>query len=258
MKDKIKTLLELQKLDTQIADIQKTIKEVPDTIISLTNKIEFDERKINNLNEKIAGSNKEIKVLQNETLDIDQKISQLEDKLFLIKSSKEFEALQKETGDLKRKKIDVEDNQLKIMEEIQSLTKNSELLQSKFDEELSPVKEEIKKLESELKGSESEIEVIKNDIHIKVKIGGDYHHWNIDIKRLSESGSAGGIIVGKTFLSHILSDLKPGTYTICVGAADSENRLLGPLDCRSEIVIELFDLEWKIFSSDLDVGFPNA
>ena len=118
MKDKIKTLLELQKLDTQIADIQKTIKEVPDTIISLTNKIEFDERKINNLNEKIAGSNKEIKVLQNETLDIDQKISQLEDKLFLIKSSKEFEALQKETGDLKRKKIDVEDNQLKIMEEI--------------------------------------------------------------------------------------------------------------------------------------------
>ncbi|HIC76825.1 MAG TPA: hypothetical protein EYO89_03040 [Candidatus Dadabacteria bacterium] len=163
MKDKIKTLLELQKLDTQIADIQKTIKEVPDTIISLTNKIEFDERKINNLNEKIAGSNKEIKVLQNETLDIDQKISQLEDKLFLIKSSKEFEALQKETGDLKRKKIDVEDNQLKIMEEIQSLTKNSELLQSKFDEELSPVKEEIKKLEAELKESRSEIEVIEND-----------------------------------------------------------------------------------------------
>ena len=110
MKDKIKTLLELQKLDTQIADIQKTIKEVPDTIISLTNKIEFDERKINNLNEKIAGSNKEIKVLQNETLDIDQKISQLEDKLFLIKSSKEFEALQKETGDLKRKKIDTKRN----------------------------------------------------------------------------------------------------------------------------------------------------
>jgi len=163
MKDKIKTLLELQKLDTQIADIQKTIKEVPDTIISLTNKIEFDERKINNLNEKIAGSNKEIKVLQNETLDIDQKISQLEEKLFLIKSSKEFEALQKETGDLKRKKIDVEDNQLKIMEEIQSSTKNSELLQSKFDEELSPVKEEIKKLEAELKESRSEIEVIEND-----------------------------------------------------------------------------------------------
>ena len=81
------------------------------------------------------------------------------------------------------------------------------------------------------------IEVIKNDIHIKVKIGGDYHHWNIDIKRLSESGSAGGIIVGKTFLSHILSDLKPGTYTICVGAADSENRLLGPQDCKGGIVI---------------------
>ena len=49
------------------------------------------------------------------------------------------------------------------MEEIESSTKDLESLQSRFDEELSPLKEEIKKLESELKGSESEIEVIKND-----------------------------------------------------------------------------------------------
>ena len=46
MKDEIKSLLDLQKLDTQIADIQATVKEVPGKILSLNTKIKDDEAKI--------------------------------------------------------------------------------------------------------------------------------------------------------------------------------------------------------------------
>ncbi|MBT88946.1 MAG: hypothetical protein CMN79_00430 [Spirochaetales bacterium] len=162
MKDEIKSLLDLQKLDTQIADIQATVKEVPGRILSLTTKIKNDEAKIDNLDNKITDLNKEINSLQNQTMDIDEKIKTLEDKLFSISSSKEFEALQKETGDLKRTKIEVEDSELKIMEQIESSTKNLESLQSRFDEELSPLKDEIKELESMLQKSELEIEVVEN------------------------------------------------------------------------------------------------
>ena len=154
MKDEIKSLLDLQKLDTQIADIQATVKEVPDKILSLNTKIKDDEAKIDNLDSKIEDLNKEISSFQNQTMDINEKIKTLEDKLFSISSSKEFEALQKETGDLKRKKIEVEDSELKIMEQVESSTKDLELLQSRFDEELSPLKDEIKELESVLQKSE--------------------------------------------------------------------------------------------------------
>ena len=162
MKDEIKSLLDLQKLDTQIADIQATVKEVPGKILSLNTKIKDDEAKIDNLDSKIEDLNKEISSFQNQTMDINEKIKTLEDKLFSISSSKEFEALQKETGDLKRKKIEVEDYELKIMEQVESSTKDLELLRSRFDEELSPLKDEIKELESVLQKSESEMETVGN------------------------------------------------------------------------------------------------
>ena len=115
MKEKIKNLLELQKLDMTIQGIRDNLKEVPEKLSELNSKMNTDEEKINNLKNEISNLGKEVNNLQTQTEDIDAMVVKLEEKLFSINSSKEFEALQKETGDLKRRKLEIENDELKIM-----------------------------------------------------------------------------------------------------------------------------------------------
>ena len=57
MKEKIKNLLELQKLDMTIQGIRDNLKEVPEKLSELNSKMNTDEEKINNLkNEMIKKS----------------------------------------------------------------------------------------------------------------------------------------------------------------------------------------------------------
>ena len=161
MKEKIKNLLELQELDIKIHSIRDELKDVPEKLDSLNSKLSSDEQKINNIKNQVSDLDSEVSSLQNQTSDVDSMILKLEEKLFSINSSKEFEALQKETGDLKRKKIEIENEELKIMEQIESSNKSLEVLVSKFNDEVEPLKVEIEKLELEVKSSDSRINTIE-------------------------------------------------------------------------------------------------
>ena len=133
MQKKINEFLELQKIDIDIAEFEKTFETVPTKLNELRNKIDLEERKMVNLKEKIESQNLELKELNLEVESANQKIEALEEKLFSINSTKEFEALQKETGDLKRLKLGIEDNQIKLMENLENSQKSLNENEAKFN-----------------------------------------------------------------------------------------------------------------------------
>jgi|SRR6056300_225065 len=150
MQKKINEFLELQKIDIDIAEFEKTFETVPTKLNELRNKIDLEERKMVNLKEKIESQNLELKELNLEVESANQKIEALEEKLFSINSTKEFEALQKETGDLKRLKLGIEDNQIKLMENLENSQKSLNENEAKFNEEIEPLRQEIDELQKNL------------------------------------------------------------------------------------------------------------
>ena len=120
MIEKIKPLLEIQKLDIQISEIENSYKKLPEKISDINQIINIEEKKIESLNQKVSELELASKGYEKDVLEIEEKVKLIEEKLFSISSTKEFEALQKETGDLKRKKIEIEDSLIKVMEEIET------------------------------------------------------------------------------------------------------------------------------------------
>ena len=125
MIEKIKPLLEIQKLDIQISEIENSYKKLPEKISDINQIINIEEKKIENLNQKVSELELASKGYEKDVLEIEEKVKLIEEKLFSISSTKEFEALQKETGDLKRKKIEIEDSLIKVMEEIETNKEDS-------------------------------------------------------------------------------------------------------------------------------------
>ena len=169
MQKKINEFLDLQKIDLNIAEFEKTFETVPSKLNELRNKIDFEERKIINLKEKIESQKLELNELNLEVESANEKIKALEDKLFSINSTKEFEALQKETGDLKRLKLGIEDDQIKLMENLENSQKNLDENETKFDEEIEPLRQEIDELQKNLDECNLEKDKLLNERGEKTK-----------------------------------------------------------------------------------------
>ena len=147
MIEKIKPLLEIQKLDIQISEIENSYKKLPEKISDINQIINIEEKKIENLNQEVSELELASKGYEKNVLEIEEKVKLIEEKLFSINSTKEFEALQKETGDLKRKKIEIEDSLIKVMEEIETKKEYSNKTQENFESEILPMKGQIEELE---------------------------------------------------------------------------------------------------------------
>ena len=162
MIEKIKPLLEIQKLDIQISEIEYSYKKLPEKISDIIQIIKIEDLKIENLNLVVSELELASKGYEKNVLEIEEKVKLIEEKLFSINSTKEFEALQKETGDLKRKKIEIEDSLIKVMEEIETKKEDSKKTQENFESEILPMKGQIEELELELDESKTEVESLSN------------------------------------------------------------------------------------------------
>ena len=169
MEEKITQFLELQKIDIEIADFEKTFENLPKEIQELEFKIQSEIKKIDNLKEKINTYEQDMKNHNSEIEVIDNKISDQEEKLFSISSTREFEALQKETGDLKRLKIEKEDLQIKTMESLDEAKKSLSEMEEVFKNDIEPLKTQINSLEAELKECNEKREVLKISRKSKTK-----------------------------------------------------------------------------------------
>jgi predicted nucleic acid-binding Zn-ribbon protein len=121
MRDQILVLDTLQRIDMELSQLEKNLKEYPEQISTYESEIEaFRERLENSkkIKEEILKkkSRIELDIAQNEDT-----IKKSEQKLFEIKTHKEYEALQKQIAESKRNNAELEDNLLQEMEKLEGL-----------------------------------------------------------------------------------------------------------------------------------------
>lgn len=171
MRDQILVLDTLQRIDMELSQLEKNLREYPEKISDFEKELETSKQNLESSNNKksevlINKSRLEQEIAHNEEM-----IKKAEQKLFEIKTHKEYEALQKEISETKRKNSALEEKLLEEMEKIESLesriSKEEEELASKeseYGEQITAFKEKIEELNSLYKPKKKEKEKIVSNL----------------------------------------------------------------------------------------------
>jgi hypothetical protein len=153
MRDQILVLDTLQRIDIELSQLEKNLREYPEKISDYESEIEASRKKLENSKKikqeiLVNKSGIELEILQNEDL-----IKTADQKLFEIKTHKEYEALQKQIADTKRKNSALEDNLLEQMVKLEGLesriSKEEEELanrENEYTDKIAGFKEKIEEL----------------------------------------------------------------------------------------------------------------
>ena len=144
----LKTVIELQQLDTQIAEFTVQIDQLPKEIQQLETQLhEFihahDERK-----QRLAKNLKERKDFEVEIQSIRAKITKHKDQLYEVKTNEQYKAMLKEIEGEEAKVRGFEDQILEKMVEAEDLEEHIRDAASRLDSEKARVAEEVRKLQS--------------------------------------------------------------------------------------------------------------
>ncbi|MBF88249.1 MAG: hypothetical protein CMG75_01060 [Candidatus Marinimicrobia bacterium] len=158
----INNLVQLQKIDTAIMEIQELQGDLPKNVKELTSTI-------NNVNETISSAEKrlleiELEIRKIQTLEQDhkEKISTLEDKLYLAKTNREYDAFMSEIDHLKSQLDNEEIRELELSEEQDKLNEtlnNDRSEEKEMSQNLTTQKEELDK---QIKETEEEYSELNN------------------------------------------------------------------------------------------------
>lgn len=156
MKEQIKMLVELQKLDSEIFDRKKILDEVPVRIKKLEDGLEAKSTNLKSLEEDL----KKLKVSQKQKeMDLETKeqgIKKHQGQLHQIKTNKEYSALEKEIGSLKADNSLLEEEIIKLLDQTDEMQKAASGEKEVLEDEKKKSVEEKKKIEAEKNRSEAE------------------------------------------------------------------------------------------------------
>jgi len=171
MRDQILVLDTLQRIDMELSQLEKNLREYPEKISDFEKELETSKQNLENFNNKKSEVLMNKSRIEQEIAHNEEMIKKAEQKLFEIKTHKEYEALQKEIAEAKRKNSDLEEKLLEEMEKIESLesriSKEEEEFASKeseYGEQITAFKEKIEELNSLYKPKKEEKEKIVSNL----------------------------------------------------------------------------------------------
>ena len=149
----LKTLIDLQQVDQQIADLSSRIDTFP-------SKIQAIEKQLNDFihahearQQHLASNQKERRDMEGEIQLIRQKISKHKDQLYLVKTNEQYRAMLKEIEGEEAKIRGIEDSILEKMIESEELQKQVNEAAGRLDSEKARVAQEKAELESGAKAA---------------------------------------------------------------------------------------------------------
>jgi predicted nucleic acid-binding Zn-ribbon protein len=155
-------LLKLQQLDDQIDALRAEEESIPGRKEELQEGLRVIEEQVGLSKEQSIELAKKRKEQEIELESIDEKKNKFQSQLFQVKSNREYEALQHEITALEEKKSELEDRILETLEGSEEVSKSIAGQEKALASEGTKVREEESKLDSKLKELTEKI-AIKND-----------------------------------------------------------------------------------------------
>jgi len=175
VEEKLRTLYDLQYIDSRLDEIRSTRGELPIEVEDLENEIEGLNKRISKLETDIEDFNKEIntkKEVINHSQTLIEKYKTQQDN---VKNNKEFEALSKE---MEFQELEIQLAEKKIREFEAKISQKNEVLsqnKEKIEEQIKAKEEQIAKKE---KGEEKEPSPEQNEPQPDRESGAEQEDWN--------------------------------------------------------------------------------
>ena len=170
MDNNLKQLIELQKIDSRLLDIEKLRGDLPATVETLNLKLQSIQDEEKEYKNRIDEISSDIRKYSGEIDDNNVKLKKHNDQLFLVKSNKEYDALNFEIDHLKESINNSENMILDLEQEKESINEKSETIivnieddQKILDQKNNELKETMSQTqEEELKLEKSRLKVMDN------------------------------------------------------------------------------------------------
>ncbi len=127
MLDSVEKLIELQKIDNRIADLESFINDVPDELKNLKKDKELLEKQYEELDVRLKSLKEEKNAIEKSTAEKSSLLENAQKKLTTVKNNKEYEAVLKELDTLKK---EIYEEELKALELDDEIKKNEDEFQT--------------------------------------------------------------------------------------------------------------------------------
>lgn len=154
----LKYLVELQKKDNEINDLEKSLEIIPGQIASGQKELEGKRGKLNALQEEIESLKKQRSQLEQDAKAEADHMAKTKTKLPTVKTNKEYTAILHETDAIKAKITEIEDKELETMELLDAKEQEIPGLEAEFKGEEDQFKEYKQKKEAEQARGRKELE----------------------------------------------------------------------------------------------------
>lgn len=175
LKEEIKKLVRLQAIDTELYNLNKENNEKPKILEALTNEFEQKRQILKEYEEKSKSLLLKRKDKEGELAVKEEKIKQLQTKLYALKTNKEYTAMLLEINGATMdkslleedilKSFDEQDNSKKELEKQQILINEEE---KKFNGQKQKILSRIKEIEVQIKDLESKRAVAEKEVDAKI------------------------------------------------------------------------------------------
>lgn len=167
MNEQLERLIELQRIDSKILIINRSLKDFPIRLAEAEDPLRESENMVNAIKQKLDLLEKRKRDKEMELDITSEKINKVKARTTDIKTNKEYQALLKEIESIEKERSSVEDQILLIMEEIETVSDQIKLGKQKIGIDKAKVEDLKKKIDSERVEVEKELLRLK-DIRSKV------------------------------------------------------------------------------------------
>jgi uncharacterized protein len=152
----LKTVIDLQQVDSRLAELASQITAVPSRIQAIETQLNDSLRAHEARTLRLSANQKERRDLEGDVKVVEERISKHKDQLYQVKTNEQYRAMQKEIGGEDDKIRQIEDRILEKMEEAEGLQKLVQEAAARLDEEQVRVAGEKKRLETGRLSAEAE------------------------------------------------------------------------------------------------------
>jgi len=171
MKEKIKILIDLQRIESEVANVKSKLNNVADSLEGLDARVFDSEKGLQESQAQLNELQKQYRQLESDILMTQSRIKRSREKLGSVKNNKEYQSILKEIEDMQLKNSLVEDEMIVILEQIETIeqaiyTKKTEKenIKSQTDTEKKRIQQEEIQNQERLARLETEIEKISRQV----------------------------------------------------------------------------------------------
>jgi len=171
MKIVLHNLIELQRIDNRLYELEELRGDLPFQVKNLEDQINSLSKENTEKSDKIIELDSDLRKINSSTDDNQVKLKHYKDQLYLVTTNKEYDALLSEIDTMKNNIQESEENIIKFEEEKTELTdliKRNELKIESFAENLKNSKEELNKSLSDTEAEERELSQRRTEFAKKI------------------------------------------------------------------------------------------